>query len=89
MSFALRDAASTQELHLLIHALSHVVSQLDRRCSTLISAIINLQWAAADTVFVKSYIAFVGLLLSAQSQYGVAVLERTVEGLTHRKHHLT
>lgn len=85
MSFALKETALAQELQLLIHALSHVVSQLDRRCSTLVSAIINLQWAAADSAFVKSYIAFIGLLLSAQSQYGIAVLERAVEGLTHRE----
>lgn len=83
---ALKEVASTQELHLLINALSHVVSQLDRRHKTLVTAIITLQWASADASFVKSYISFMGLLLSAQSQYGKEVLERAVEGLAHRKH---
>lgn len=83
---ALKEVASTQELHLLINALSHVVSQLDRRHKTLVTAIITLQWASADASFVKSYTSFMGLLLSAQSQYGTEVLERAVEGLTHREY---
>lgn len=80
-----KDVASAQELHLLINALSHVVSHLDRRHATLVNAIISLSWASMDATFVKSYITFMGLLLSAQSQYGATVLEKAVQGLTHRE----
>jgi RNA polymerase I-specific transcription initiation factor RRN3 len=61
-----------------------VVSQLDRRHAALVNAILSLQWAPADYSFVESYVSFIGLLLSAQAQYGTAVLEKAVDGLTHR-----
>ncbi|KAF8312683.1 RNA polymerase I-specific transcription initiation factor RRN3 [Clavulina sp. PMI_390] len=81
---ALKEASSAQELLLLVNALSHVVSQLDRRHSTLVNAVVCLHWVVADAQFVKSYITLMGLLLSAQSQYGTAVLERAVQGLTYQ-----
>ena len=84
VSLALKDTASVRELHLLVNALSHVVSHLDRRHAALVEAVISLQWASADDSFVKSYVSLIGLLLSAQSQYGTAVLEKAVDGLTHR-----
>lgn len=61
-----------------------MVSHLDRRHAALVNAIISLQWASADYSFVKSYVSFIGLLLSAQTQYGTAVLEKAVDGLSHR-----
>ena len=39
--------------------------------------------ASADD---SSYVSFIGLLLSAQSQYGNTVLERAVDGLTPHTH---
>ena len=74
-----------EELHLLLNALSHVVSHLDRKHALLVNAIISLQWASAEESFVKSYTSFIGLLLSAQSQYGVDVLEKAVDGLSFRE----
>lgn len=88
-SSALKDVASANELHLLTNALSHVVSHLDRRHAVLVNAIIAVHWASADALFVKSYITFMGLLLSAQSQYGAAVLEKAIQGLTHREFVIT
>lgn len=82
---ALKDVASVEELHLLLNALSHVVSHLDQKHAVLVNAIISLQWASAEESFVQSYISFVGLLLSAQSQYGVDVLEKAVDSLSFRK----
>jgi RNA polymerase I-specific transcription initiation factor RRN3 len=77
-----------EEIHLMLNALSHAVSHLDRKHASLVNAIISLQWASSEMSFVKSYISFIGLLLSAQTEYGVAVLEKAVDGLTYRKHNL-
>jgi RNA polymerase I-specific transcription initiation factor RRN3 len=79
------DATSAQELRLLMSALSHVVSQLDRHHPALVDAVLSLSWITADAAFVKSYIAFIGMLVSARPEYNYSVLEKAVDGLTHRE----
>lgn len=66
-------------------ALSHVVSQLDRNHAALVDAVLSMPWTTADATFVKSYIAFVGMLVSARPEYLSAILVKSVDGLTYRE----
>ena len=68
-----------------VQALSNVVSQLERSHSSLVEAILALRWTTMDNTFVKAYIDFVGLLVSAKPEYLTMVLVSTVKGLTYRK----
>ncbi|EJU06295.1 RNA polymerase I-specific transcription initiation factor RRN3 [Dacryopinax primogenitus] len=74
---------SLEQLRSWLDALSHVVSQLDKLYSSLVDSVLNLPWSTADELFVKSYIAFVGLLVSARPEYLGNVLERNVKGFTY------
>ncbi|KAF8341260.1 uncharacterized protein EI90DRAFT_3116393 [Cantharellus anzutake] len=69
--------------HLLV-ALTHVVSQLDRFHYSLVEAILGLPWVMADPAFVKSYIAFSGVLVSARPEYSSKILQRAISGLTYQ-----
>jgi RNA polymerase I-specific transcription initiation factor RRN3 len=66
-------------------ALSHVLSRLERHHAPLIEAIMNIPWATLDSTFVKSYTAFIGMLLSAQPEYLSLVLGKIAQGFTHRE----
>ncbi|CAG8681198.1 10839_t:CDS:2, partial [Acaulospora colombiana] len=51
-------------------ALSHVVSQLDKRYVALVESIIHMPWTTSpDETFVKSYVNFVGMLVSARTEW--------------------
>ncbi|KAF8521855.1 RNA polymerase I-specific transcription initiation factor RRN3 [Gautieria morchelliformis] len=76
--------ASVMQLRLWVSALSHVVSQLERTHSALVEAVINMPWVTMDSIFVKSYISFVGMLVSARPEYLSLVLEKTARGFTFR-----
>lgn len=79
------DAPSpAPQLRLWILALSHVVSRLERVHSALVEAIINTPWTTMDTSFVKSYINFIGMLVSARPEYLSLVLGKLSQGLTYR-----
>ncbi|KAF9814394.1 hypothetical protein IEO21_05128 [Rhodonia placenta] len=73
----------TAQLRLWILALSHVVSRLERCHSSLVEAIINTPWTTMDTVFVKSYISFIGMLISARPEYLSLVLGKISHGFTY------
>ena len=77
--------ASTAQLRLWILALAHVISRLERPHHSLVEAIVNMPWTTKDNTFVKSYILFVGMLLSAKPEYLSQVLTRITQGFTHRK----
>ncbi|KAF9226904.1 RNA polymerase I-specific transcription initiation factor RRN3 [Gyrodon lividus] len=77
-------ATSSSQLRLWVLALSHVLSRLERRHSSLVEAIINLPWATMDTAFVKSYTVFIGMLLSARPEYLSLVLSKIAQGLTYQ-----
>jgi RNA polymerase I specific transcription initiation factor RRN3 len=72
------------QLRLWVSALSHVVSQLERTHSALVEAVISMPWTTMDSIFVKSYISFVGMLVSARPEYLSLVLEKTARGFTFR-----
>lgn len=76
-------AASTQ-LRLWVIALSHVVSRLERVHAALVEAVIELPWTTMDSNFVKSYISFVGMLVSAKPEYLTLVMGKIANGLTYR-----
>ena len=77
---------STAQLRLWVVALSHVVSRLERCHSALVEAVVSMPWTTLDSAFVKSYIAFVGMLVSAKPEYLTVVLERVANGFTYRAH---
>ncbi|KIK67716.1 hypothetical protein GYMLUDRAFT_36459 [Collybiopsis luxurians FD-317 M1] len=72
------------QLRLWILALSHVVSRLERTHSSLVEAIINMPWVTMDNASVRSYIVFVGMLLSARPEYLSLVLGKLSLGFTHQ-----
>lgn len=71
------------QLRLWISALSHVVSGLERAHSALPHAIITMPWTTMDSQFVKSYISFIGMLVSARPEYLSLVLEKIAQGFTY------
>ncbi|KAF8580614.1 RNA polymerase I-specific transcription initiation factor RRN3 [Ramaria rubella] len=75
---------SAAQLRLWMSALSHVVSQLERTHSALVNAVINMPWTAMDPSFVKAYVAFIGMLVSARPEYLSLVLEKIARGFTFR-----
>lgn len=78
--------AQQQQLRAYLTALSHVVSKLDRDHFTLVDAIVSMPWTTMEVSFVKSYISFVAMLVSARPEYLALVLERAAESLTYRKY---
>ncbi|KAL0950263.1 hypothetical protein HGRIS_010243 [Hohenbuehelia grisea] len=72
------------QLRLWLSALSHVVSRLDRSHSTLVQAIVNMPWPTLDSITVKSYTVFIGMLLSARPEYLTLVLGKIAHGFTHQ-----
>ena len=77
------NTASSAQLRLWISALSHVVSQFDRQHSLLVETIVNMSWTTMDAAFVKSYIAFMGILVSAKTEFLSLVLSSTIQRMTH------
>nr|ASF90186.1 hypothetical protein SPAR06338 [Bartheletia paradoxa] len=75
---------SPTTLQAWLDALSHVVSQLDRTHSQLVEVILSVPWTTMSSGFVKAYIGFVGMLVSARPEYLAMVLGKTVKGLTHQ-----
>lgn len=73
-----------QQLRAYLTALSHVVSKLDRSHIVLIDAIVGMPWTIMDSAFVKAYISFVSMLVSARPEYLTLVLERAAQNLTYR-----
>ncbi|KAG8806435.1 hypothetical protein FRC17_004993 [Serendipita sp. 399] len=64
--------------------LSHVVSQLDKRHVALVEAIVHMPWTTApDETFVKSYIGFLGMLVSARTEWATIIVASTIRRLTH------
>ena len=73
-----------QQLRSYLQALSHVVSKLDRSHLVLIDAIVGMPWTIMDSAFVKAYVSFVSMLVSARPEYLSLVLERAAQNLTYR-----
>jgi hypothetical protein len=44
---------------------------------------VNMPWTTMDAAFVKSYIAFMGILVSAKTEFLSLVLASTIQRMTH------
>ena len=75
---------STSQLRLWIIALSHVVSRLERCHWALVEAVVNMPWTTMDSNLAKSYVSFIGVLVSAKPEYLTLVLEKIASGFTCR-----
>ena len=73
------------QLRNYLSALSYVVSKLDRSHISLVDAIVGMPWTTMDSAFVKVYISFIGMLVSARPEYLSLVLERNAQSLTYRE----
>jgi RNA polymerase I-specific transcription initiation factor RRN3 len=72
------------QIRLWLSALSHVVSRLERIHSAIVEAIVAFPWTTMDPTSVKSYIHFIGVLLSARPEYLSLVLGNIAQGFTYR-----
>ncbi|KAF9360507.1 hypothetical protein BGX26_009055 [Mortierella sp. AD094] len=67
-----------------IQAMSQCISLLDKSCSTLIDAMLQINWIVQDDVFVQYYMSFLGNVVSAHAFYVVPVQSMLVKKLTTR-----
>ncbi|KAF9173728.1 hypothetical protein BGX21_006409 [Mortierella sp. AD011] len=67
-----------------IQAMSQCISLLDKSCSTLIDAMLQINWIAQDDVFVQYYMSFLGNVVSAHAFYVVPVQSMLVKKLIMR-----
>jgi len=70
-------------IHILISALTHVISQFNRQHSLLVENIVDMPWTIMDAPFVKSYIEFMGILVSAKTEFLSLVLASTIQRMTY------
>ena len=70
----------------LLRALTAHVSLLSPNIhSPLVLAIIALPWATGDDKFVKTFVGWAGVLVSAQPGWAKELVEMAVKGLTWRE----
>ncbi|KAI1300548.1 hypothetical protein EDD11_006093 [Mortierella claussenii] len=67
-----------------IQAMSQCISLLDKSCTALIDAMLQIDWVVQDDVFVQYYLSFLGNVVSAHAFYVVAVQSMLVKKLTTR-----
>lgn len=76
--------ADYSQLKRWILALSHVVSQIDKRHAALVEALVYMPWTTNhDEAFVKCYISFIGMLVSARTEWLSIVVASAARRLTH------
>ncbi|RCH99074.1 hypothetical protein CU098_010364, partial [Rhizopus stolonifer] len=78
------EAPSTLKLYTWIVVLSQSVSLLDKSCSTLVEAALQVDWSFRNRGFVNAYIGFLENLVSAHAFYVVPILNSLVEGFRYR-----
>lgn len=69
-----------------LSALTQTVSRLDGSCSALVKDIIQCQWVARNSLFVGTYVRFLGNLVSAHSTYMGIVTRMLVGYFGYRKY---
>ncbi|KAG8904752.1 hypothetical protein FRB99_001229 [Tulasnella sp. 403] len=74
---------TTYEARLWIAALTHVVSTLERSHAPLVEALIEMDLTKMDEIFIKSYVRFMAMLISAKPEYLQSLLSRVVEGFNY------
>ncbi|KAG0361766.1 RNA polymerase I-specific transcription initiation factor RRN3-domain-containing protein [Gamsiella multidivaricata] len=67
-----------------IQAMSQCISLLDKSCSALIDAMLQIDWAIQDDVFVQNYLSFLGNIVSAHAFYVVPIQSMLVRKFTTR-----
>ncbi|KAF8974886.1 hypothetical protein BGZ46_009641, partial [Entomortierella lignicola] len=67
-----------------IQAMSQCISLLDKSCSALIEAMLQINWIVQDDVFVQYYMSFLGNVVSAHAFYVVPVQSMLVKKFTTR-----
>lgn len=77
-----------QTIEVWIALLSQSVSQLNRSCFDLVEAVLSVDWTVHEDSFVRTYIAFLGNLVSAHAFYVVPVMRMLANGLTYREYWL-
>ncbi|KAF8639860.1 hypothetical protein AX17_001115 [Amanita inopinata Kibby_2008] len=77
-------ACQPAQLRLWFSAFSYVVSKLEHLHAPLVQTIINMPWTTLDAATVKSYIVFLGNLLSAKPEYLSFVLSKIAHGFTYQ-----
>ncbi|KAG9015414.1 hypothetical protein FRB94_000018 [Tulasnella sp. JGI-2019a] len=77
-------SSSSTELMAWISALTHVVSGLERVHAPLVDALVALPWATMDEDVVRSYMSFLGMLVSARPEYLTGILAKIVRGFTYQ-----
>ncbi|KAI0092198.1 RNA polymerase I-specific transcription initiation factor RRN3 [Irpex rosettiformis] len=82
--FSGETPTSPAQLRIWLTALSHVVSRLERAHAPLLEAIVGMPWTTMDLAFVKSYVSFIGMLVSAKPEYLNMVLGMVASGLTYQ-----
>jgi RNA polymerase I-specific transcription initiation factor RRN3 len=65
--------------------MSQCVSLIDKSCSALIDAMLQVNWVVQDDEFVQYYTSFLGNVVSAHAFYVVPVQSMLVKKLTNRK----
>ena len=74
--------ASGSQLRSYLEALTHVVNQLDKSHSSLVEALIAIPWTLfPEDATIRSYVRFIGVLVSARPEHLKAVVETTVKSL--------
>ncbi|KAF8927092.1 hypothetical protein BGZ58_010640 [Dissophora ornata] len=67
-----------------IQAMSQCISLLDKSCTALIDAMLQIDWVVQDAVFVQYYMLFLGNVVSAHAFYVVPAQSMLVKKLTTR-----
>ncbi|KAF9290499.1 hypothetical protein BGZ68_006873 [Mortierella alpina] len=67
-----------------VQALSQCISLVDKSCTALIDAMLQIDWTIQEDTFVQHYIAFLGNVVSAHAFYVVPVQDMLVKKLTTR-----
>lgn len=81
-SAAAAEVPSLKAIRAWLEALTHIVHQFTAAHATLIEAVIALPWTLfQDDASVRSYIRFVGVLVSTRPEFVKTVVDRAVKGL--------
>ncbi|RCH96533.1 hypothetical protein CU097_012786 [Rhizopus azygosporus] len=78
------DAPSTLKLYTWIVVLSQSVSLLDKSCSNLVEAVLQVDWSFRNRGFVNAYIDFLENLVSAHAIYVAPIINSLVQGFRFR-----
>lgn len=79
------DPPTSRLLRKYLIALTGQIRSLNRKCNGLVRAVVECQWLDRGDDFVKTYVRFLGTLVSAHGGYIYEVLSTLVKQFTSRK----